>query len=355
MLMPVPIALTPSVRQWRCQMRGACCKVHRIQVDEREHGRIAKALREVGDARADVMEQPLPVSSGVPHLPMTKSDACIFLSNDNRCELRRFGTRVYPVICQKFPYLSVLTPERQIFSLTLQCPTALELFAHEGDFEVVLEPDDAEPPSDHLIYLGDEEREYRDVRGDNIDALAFWQTHWRWFELFRARTEADPLERLTRFAEQVTGEPAPGRAMLRPQQWVQSAFDGSLPRQLQNVSGQPVRGLPWLWLSLPPEDMGKLPVPNTDEHRLLLRYLLHRFHFPLGYVAHTDLRFHLSTLFAMAARYRIERARGSSPMLAIRHLDRLFVHVGAVSPILGNDGEKTGWQAYCSLANADTI
>ena len=36
MIEQVPLVLTPMVRQWRCHMRGACCKVHRIQVDERE-------------------------------------------------------------------------------------------------------------------------------------------------------------------------------------------------------------------------------------------------------------------------------------------------------------------------------
>ncbi|MFO0746089.1 MAG: YkgJ family cysteine cluster protein [Myxococcota bacterium] len=353
---PVPLLMTPAVRQWRCQMRGACCKIHRVPVEDLEARRIARALRAEGDARADVMEKAMPMAAGVAHLPMTPDMSCIFLGADNRCDLRRVARPrpIYPSICQQFPYLSMLTPEHHVFGLTLQCPTALENFAQETSFDLVTEPPDSEPPCDRLLWLGQEDREYWLVSGAPTDRFTFWRTHWDWLERFRARPETNPIERLTRFAEEVTGSEAPPVAMLSRSQWKQSAFEGSLPRQLERLSGVEPEGLEFLWVLIA-EEKPPTAVPNTDEDGLLLRYLLHRFVIAPSYLQRTDHAFLLTTLFAMCCRYRIERARGSSPILAIRELDRLFIHLSGTGASIGSGHHVGAWRPLCSLANAATV
>jgi len=352
----VPLVMTRAVRAWRCRRRGACCKVHRIQADEPERERIAVALRAAGDRRAALMERPLPQSAGMSHLPMTPAEHCIFLGADNLCELRRFGPPpVYPDVCQKFPYLSIETPDRHVYGLTLQCPTALELFASEPAFEIVTEPAGTEPPCPRVASLDHPQRTWAGVDGQPLDEEAFWRTHWDWLARFMARGEADPIERLTRFAEEVTGLPEPPRPMVNRHAWRSTSFDSGIARQLERLTGHVARGLSFLWLELPHEDLGPLPEANTDAAGILSRYLLHRFLVPMHYVARADHAFHLTTLFAMASRWRIELARGRHPLQAVRHLDRLFIHIANAAALLGTDETFPDWEPMCALANGVTV
>ncbi|MCC6624349.1 MAG: YkgJ family cysteine cluster protein [Deltaproteobacteria bacterium] len=348
--------MSTIVRQWRCRRRGACCKLHRIQTTPAEQRRIAFALRAVGDPRAAIMERPLPSIAGMEHLPMTAEEHCIFLSRDNLCELRPFGPPpVYPSVCQTFPYLSIEAPDRHAFGLTLQCPTALELFAEEETFDVVTEPAGVEPPCERVFTLAQEGRPFTTVTGELVDEASFWATHWAWFDRFRASPEADPIARLTALALDVTGEPEPARPMVNRNLWRQAAFDSTLKRQLERLTGHAPRGLDFLWMDIPDEKLGPLPTPNTDASGLLLRYLLHRFLVPIHYVARADHAFHLTTMFAMACRWRIEMARGVPPIEACRHLDRLFVHIGNAAALLGTDASYPLWPSMCALANGVTV
>lgn len=359
MLEPVPLLLTPAVRRWACKMRGACCKVHRIAIDRGEQRRMARALREANDERATVMEGELPLAGGILTLPMKPSGECIFLSADHRCELRPLGTRerpVYPSICQQFPYLSLLTPEHHVFGLTLSCPTALELFAFEEEFTLIEEPAETEPPVDRVTWLGADDREYLLLDGTPTDGKTFWRTHWDWFARFRARPETNPIERLTRLAEEVSGLEAPQVPMMSQMLWRQAAYESSLVRQIERLAGVQPKGLDYLWVEILGERNTYIPPEsNTDADGLLMRYLMHRFLVNPAYVDQTSLGFMLATLFAMACRFKIELARGRTPVHAARECDRVFIHLQGAGATIGFVRGEPMWRAFCALANAVTV
>jgi len=137
--------------------------------------------------------------------------------------------------------------------------------------------------------------------------------------------------------------------------WRQGAFEPSVERELQRLTGDVPPGLPWLWVDIPPHAFELEPHPDLDEDALLMRYLLHRTFLPAPYLHRSDQSFLLATLLAMVARYRIERARGHEPLVAIRHLDRYFVHTGNAGTIFGSEADHPSWQAMSALALAVAV
>ena len=348
----LPLYLTPMVRAWQCKKRGLCCKYQGVQIDEVERRRLERKLREVGDPLAErlapgVIER----AQGWPILPRD-GEHCVFLGEDNLCGVRRrFGDGVYPQVCKKFPYLSLLTDDRHVVGLSFQCPTALQLLAAEPGFEVVVEPA-GEPPVERVAFVGNEDREAFDLAGDRIGIAAFWRLHWSLFDHFRSRSEASPFERLRAFAEEVTGEVVPERVGMAPKHWRQGAFEPSIADALERAAGHVPEGLPAFWMHVPPQPFELDPLPPVDEDALLLRYLLHRFFCPSFYLHACDPAFLLTNLFAMVARYRVERERGFDPLAAVRNLDRFFVHSGGAAAILGSGSTSAAWRAMAALARA---
>jgi Fe-S-cluster containining protein len=362
------------VRAWACKKRGLCCKFQLVQIDEVERKRIRRKIAEdpgeggeyaeLGEALSDENVERI---DGWPTLPRKESN-CGFLGADSLCGLRkRYGDSVYPQVCKKFPYLSMLTPDRHLFDLSFQCPTALELLATETDFRVDVEPE-GEPPVERVAFLT-EDRECFDLQGQRISVTAFWDLHWSLFERFRARPESNPTERLLAFAEEVTGEEAASPAVLRRDIWRRGAFEPSVERELLRLAGEVPEGLHWLWIWIAPQDytLDLLPEPRAeglaerggpsglDEEAVFMRYLLHRFHCPVFYISQPNPRFLLSTFFAMIARYRIERARGFDVLGAIRQLDRFFIHTSNPGAIFGTESTFPSWRAMASLARAVAV
>ena len=118
---------------------------------------------------------------------------------------------------------------------------------------------------------------------------------------------------------------SPARELLR-----QGAFEYSIVSALEARAGGSPAGLPSLWVDSPPEIYTLDPMPAPDEHALLTRYLMHRFLCPVFYLWYADPRYLLTTMFAMLARYRIERERGYDVLGAVRQLDRFFVHLSLI-------------------------
>lgn len=350
-----PLYLTPMVRAWRCRKRGLCCKYQGVQIDEVERRRLERKLRDDGDPLAerlgaDVIER----AGGWPILPRD-GERCVFLGEDDLCRVRtHLGEALYPQVCRKFPYLSLLTSDRHVVGLSFQCPTALQLLAEEPAFEVVVEPA-GEPPVERVAYLGGADREACDLAGRAIGIEAFWSLHWSLFEALRARPEARPFERLAAFAEAITGQALPEPIEMRPALWRQGAFEPSIVAQLEARAGASPLGLPSLWMHIPPQAYALDPLPPLDEDALLTRYLLHRVACPTYYLHACDPRFMLMTLFAMLARHRIERARGFDPLAAVRNLDRFFVHSGGSAAILSGGSTNDAWRAMAALARAAAI
>lgn len=357
-----PIYLTPMVRQWQCRKRGLCCRGQDVPIDEVERRRLERRLRELSDPRAErfASDSIKRGGSGWAILPRVDHQ-CVFLGVDDLCGVRTtLGDGYYPWVCKKFPYLSILTDDRQVIDLTFKCPTALQLLAEETSFtpELVHE----EPPVDHVVWLAAPDSEAVDLRGEAIPIERFWSDHWALLARFRARPEADPLQRLVAFAEDVTGLAAPAPLMLSPELLAHGAFATEIDQQLRARGGVPA-ALPLLWQAHDEGDYTLDPLPPLDEDALVLRYLGHRLACPTYYLSSLDHRHGLTVLFAMLARYRILRARGLEPLPSIRELDCTFIHGGAASalycakaakrlPSQWSSTESTfvPWRAMASLA-----
>ena len=350
--------MTPMVRAWACKKRGLCCKHQHVQIDEVERRRLERLLTEANDPlRHRFSPENIQTIDGWPVLPRVDR-TCAFLGADSLCTVRtRFGDRPYPAVCKKFPYLSIVTTDQQLVGLSFQCPSALELLGIETRFEVVVEVD-TEPPVERVAFVNSPERTYLSATGEKIDPARFWDQHKVLLADFLARPETDPVERLTRFSEALTGEDAPPPAVVRKDIWLQGSFEPSVERELTRLAGPIPPGLPWLWIQIDPQDYTLEGVPTFDtkaEKALLLRYLMHRILMPVAYISLADPRFLLSTLFAMVARYRIERARGYAPLDCIRQLDRFFVHTSNPGALFGTEATFISWRAMASLARAVTV
>lgn len=354
----LPLHMTPMVRAWACRKRGLCCKHQHVQIDEVERRRLERKLEEVGDPlHRRLTTENVQRIGGWAVLPRVGNN-CAFLGEDHLCTVRkRFDLSAYPGVCKKFPYLSILTDDRQLIGLTFQCPTALQLLGEEASFELVVEVG-TEPPVERVAFVNAESRTYLDFQGNPVDCATFWKNHWEHLERFRQRPESDPALRLTAFAEAETGEQAPPPAVVRRDIWVQGAFEPSVERELTRLAGAIPPGLFWLWVHIDPQQYTLDPLPPLDqagEHALVLRYLMHRMLMPIAYISICDPRFLVSTLFAMLARYRIERARGFEPLDCIRQLDRFFVHTSNPGAIFGSESTFIPWRAMASLARAVTV
>jgi hypothetical protein len=247
-----------------------------------------------------------------------------------------------------------MTNDRQVVGLTFQCPTALQLLAEETSFELVVERG-VEPPVQSVAWMGDAERECWDLQGQRIPVDKFWAQHWELFERFIARPETSPIERLVAWAEEVTGEKVAPPAEMRRIFWRQGAFEDSIPAQLIELAGEAPAGLRWLWTHSPPQEYTLDPLPPLDEDALLLRYLHHRLLVPVFYLSVASPRFLIATLFAMIARYRIERERCYDVLAAVRQLDRYFVHTSNAGLLVETQMTMAPWRAMASLARAVTI
>lgn len=343
-----PLVMTPMVRRWRCHQRGDCCRGHRVRLDAVEQRRIHKALVADGDPRAELMlDDRLEQDDGWRYLPIVDG-TCVFLAEDKRCGLRRRDpAAAYPAVCQRFPYLSILTPDRHLLGLTLSCPTALGLFADEAAFEVVVEPE-GEPPTDFVSWVGQPDRDYTLVDGRATDAETFWRTHWEWLDRLRGRTEDDPVERVVAFAEEVTGLPRPPRVPLSDALWSRGPDEDALDALAAAVGHRP-RAIYFLWTSQYGDAYADPVSSPSDEADLAWRFLLHRMLVPPVYVARADLRVQLMTLFAVLVRWRVARARGATPIDAARAADRMIIHSRTIGALAAEHPDGPSWRTLAAL------
>lgn len=345
-----PIYLTPMVRQWQCRKRGLCCRGQDVPIDEVERRRLERRLRELSDPRAERFANDTIKRSGSGWAILPRVDhQCVFLAADDLCGVRTtLGDGYYPWVCKKFPYLSILTDDRQVIDLTFKCPTALQLLAEETSFqpELVME----EPPVEHVVWLAAPDREAFDLHGNTVPIDQFWSEHWTLLARFLARPESDPLDRLVAFAQDVTGLAVPAPIEVDPELLAHGAFAPAIVQQLVDKVGGAPDSLPLLWQARDEGDYTLDPLPPLDEDALVLRYLAHRFTCPTYYGAYTDHRHGLTVLFAMLARYRILRARGLDPLPSIRELDCTFIHGGLASALASSESTFVPWRAMASLA-----
>ena len=347
------LVMDRMVRAWACQQRGLCCQGHRISVDRVQYDRMLGVLQAAGDPRAAAFhpEQP-PDEDGWRGLPTHDDarDACIFLTDDQRCGFRLdHGPARLPHVCQKYPYISLYTPSRLRVGLSFTCPTALGLLADQAELDVLREPD-GEPPVPFVTHLAAADRVFTDVDGGPLTPDAFWARHDALADAFAA---AGPSWRAG-FAAMVAaaGEAPVAPIAMTETSWLHGAFDGHLYAQLGDVQHMPA-GLPGLWSQSVYRPMPDPPPFDGDEDALLTRYLAHRLLVPAFYVTRTDLGWLLGALAIAIARYRVERARGAAPVFALRHAELLLIHSPLPTRILGEPDQRAAWRVLAAIALAD--
>lgn len=346
-----PLVYDPIVRRWACQMRGLCCKGYDIELDRVALSRVFRRLSAAADSRAPLFD---PARAGVDErgyfaLPLTEERACHFLE-DKLCGYRsRFGVETLPTPCRIYPNASILTPTRQLLGLIFTCPTALGLLAAEPALEVVVDPD-GEPPTPFVSDLTSDHRAYVDAHGQRVGAVAFWEQHWAIFERFRASAgDGDVLARLRALAEHVYGAPCPEPLVLSRESFAELRLESALTTRIMMSGGSPFM-LPTLFEPRRPRPLDEpLPAYERDESGLLARYLEHRLLVPTFLDGRTDLAFLVGLLLALAARYRIERARGLAPLYAIHQLDAVFVQ-GTMPDRLFPAPGRVDWRTVAMVA-----
>lgn len=358
----LPLHLTSLVRDWKCRQRGMCCKVHTIPISETQRRRVMRRLADVGDPRAELLQNgPFEVVDGWLQLPR-RDGACVFLEA-NLCGLhKRFGAHEVPSACATFPYIVLLTDDRLIASLSFQCPTALELLAHADRFEELVEPDGA-PPTEMVNFLASPSVPYFDLSGQRVTPEVFWRLHRELVARLIARPERAPLARLLAFAEAETGCPAPAGIALPTDFWTRSSWDMQVTRDLAQTTGEPSHELGWWWAVVHPQSYTFNHPEHFDPDAFVTRYLLQRAFAPVCYLHHRDLRFLLAMLFALLVRVRLEQGRGHEITVAVRHTDRFFVHprnpvelFGAPRDLAAGDAADlpwgNSWRVFAALAQA---
>lgn len=269
----------------------------------------------------------------------------MFLAGDG-CDYRlKHGCETLPVSCVKFPYLGLLTPKRRLYGLSFTCPTALELFARRKELEL---RDHVGPPptSAACDFLGPEPADERS------QAAAFWDLQWAWLRFLRA-ADGSPAMRLKALAEQAAGLDLPvvelGTDFWSLPQWDRSAGKalmraGGLEAVLQEVY-EDERNLG--------ATVATEPALGDDEDALLGLYLEHRLLAPEFLMTGASLARLLGALFAAVARFRIEKARGSTALDAIANLDRLLLHSDYLPQLFAAHVEEAKvWPSLALLALA---
>ncbi|TNF29666.1 MAG: hypothetical protein EP329_15235 [Deltaproteobacteria bacterium] len=340
------------VSAWRCHMRGHCCRGHRIGVDGVTYRRMHQTLLVAADPRAAAFDPDAPPDEdgwrGVPMTGPEDQGACLFLTEDQRCGWRMaHGTSGLPSICSRYPYLQLYTPERLRVGLTFTCPTALGLLADQVALDVVEEPD-GEPPVEYVTNLGGFDRRFYDTDGGRLRADLFWRRH---DALAAAFDRGDTLAKRLASLVAEAGVPPVAPVAVPDGAWAHGAFSGELLGQL-GERGAVTAGVMGLWSESVYRPMPDAPDFSGSEDALLARYLAHRLLVPAFYSTRTDLAWLLGVLFLAVARYRVERARGATPMFALRHVELLVLHSGMpVRALLGDDPART-WRPIAALALA---
>jgi len=341
-----PIVTTPMVLDWQCSRCTHCCRAWRVDVVPAALREMALQCSEAGDLAEAVRlmaqhptEQRLDGSCA---LPMDAEGACLFLEG-RRCGYRvKHGTSTLPASCAKFPFVGVTTPKRRLLGLSFACPTALQALLDEQRVELV-EDYAGGPPTDVLT----------DFRGDGspdqaAQAEAFWELHWEWLSFARSAT-SPPEQWLRTLAERASGLSLPS-LQIGPSFWSLARFSrqAAAPLLAEGASEQVLAAV--FDAPGPAQASADVEAAGADDS-ILNRYLVHRLLVPEFLVTRASLGRLLGVLFAIVARYRIERSRGHAPGRAIANVDRLILHSDYHRTLFPDDvDEAVAWPSLALLA-----
>ncbi len=306
-----PLVADPIALAWQCERRLHCCGRWEVSVSSLELERMRRALA-AGWPTSAVLDEAGPVRAEdpPPRWVLPKAGASCALLEEGLCGYRvRFGAETQPRACQTFPYLSLMAPTRHLLGLDFTCPTALRLLA-EADAVSPIDHGDRPAP---LAFV-------RDLRGGPDDAG--WAAQHALFDALQAAT-GHPFCGLYEAIAAVIG--LPPAAPLEGVDWSSEGVPGALFGPLLRSGSDPLEAMPLFGPSEEDVDLSDLPAV-IDEPALLGRYLAHRLLVP-AHLRKPPSPAGLSAAMATAAvRWYIERARGATPLAAVRRTDLWLMH-----------------------------
>lgn len=345
---PLTLVKPRIVDAWRCHQRGLCCRGIAVELDRVTLTRMHRRLAADASPEAAALDpaRPSPV-----FIPQRGDGSCTFLDDDNLCRYRkRYGVETMPPVCTTFPYLSYLTPAQLRVGLSFRCPTALGLLAATEVVDVVHEPD-GEPPTPQVMALAAPGRDYWDADGRAQSPERFWELHRAFEQVFSAQpAKAAPIQKLDA-AVRAVGLTVPETPDL-PRALLVEGPRGAAGLASLAPLGPVSPTIRHLWRQLDLEPMDEVLPLSGDEDALLSRYLAHRLLAPSPYARETSIRYLIGALYAGLARYAIERARGESPLVALRRVDHLIVHTGWLPLVLSPERGSAEWRPVAALARA---
>ena len=117
--------LLEESERFSCSGCGHCCRATwEIPVEPSLAQRLANSppvLRIIGQDLRPFETKP----SGLPSVGRRADGACVFLRDDQLCQLHgEFGAKEKPLACQAFPFVVVPTPQGEVVELSYFCPAA---------------------------------------------------------------------------------------------------------------------------------------------------------------------------------------------------------------------------------------
>ena len=125
------LVVLPQSARYSCHQCGNCCSRYTVRIDKATHERLAAVdWSQYGERfKGRTLFIPLDAAKAegsYSHELARIGARCIFLEDDNRCVIHSvMGAHAKPLMCRKFPYNFVCTPDGVNVSLDLFCPSAL--------------------------------------------------------------------------------------------------------------------------------------------------------------------------------------------------------------------------------------
>lgn len=125
--MSLPVRSLPMIQNWDCHSCTNCCRGYVVRVTQHERERIEQ---QGWDTHPELTGVTLfDTDEGSPdrwRLAQTDDGACVFLDNDNLCQIHaRFGEKAKPLACRMYPFLFVPVGDHWRVGLRFGCPSVV--------------------------------------------------------------------------------------------------------------------------------------------------------------------------------------------------------------------------------------
>ena len=120
------IKTLPIVERWDCNSCGNCCRGSIIPLSADDRARLAKQNWDQHPDFQDVRtELKMGMFGGHYRLNQRADGSCVFLMDDNRCQIHaEHGADAKPIVCQMYPLQFVPHQNKTMLTLRRSCPSA---------------------------------------------------------------------------------------------------------------------------------------------------------------------------------------------------------------------------------------